>query len=148
MKILWYFVVFLDFFFNIVKLGEPKFMVSHTKSILIFSLLGTTRASRATNIFLWPKHFIFLSYHSINHYGCSCHHYHHCSSSTVATAPNGLRCHRINQHRLCPSPISMNVRQLLFRFLFREFLVNYCWLWGGTRTWLENWKTMKQRKGN
>ena len=39
-KILWYFVVFLDFFFNIIKLGEPKFMVSHTKSILIFSLLG------------------------------------------------------------------------------------------------------------
>ena len=37
-KILWYFVVFLDFFFNIVKLSEPKFTVSHTKSILTFSL--------------------------------------------------------------------------------------------------------------
>ena len=28
-KMLWYFVVFLDFFFSIVKLGEPKFTVSH-----------------------------------------------------------------------------------------------------------------------
>ena len=43
-KILWYFVVFLDFFFNIIKLGEQKFTVSHTKSILIFSLLGAARA--------------------------------------------------------------------------------------------------------
>ena len=39
MKILWYFIVFLDFFFNIIKLGEPKFTISHTKSILIFSIL-------------------------------------------------------------------------------------------------------------
>ena len=37
-KILWYFVVFLNFFFNIIKLGEPKFTISHTKFILIFSL--------------------------------------------------------------------------------------------------------------
>ena len=29
-KTLWYFVVLLDFFFSIVKLGEPKFTVSHT----------------------------------------------------------------------------------------------------------------------
>ena len=43
-KILWYFVVFLDFFFNIIKLGEPKFTVSHTKSILIFSQLGAACA--------------------------------------------------------------------------------------------------------
>ena len=43
-KILWYFVVFLDFFFNIIKLEEPKFMIPHTKSILIFSLLGVARA--------------------------------------------------------------------------------------------------------
>ena len=43
-KILWYFVVFLDFFFNKIKLGEQKFTVSHTKSILIFSLLGAARA--------------------------------------------------------------------------------------------------------
>ena len=27
MKILWYFVLFLDFFFNIIKLGEPKFII-------------------------------------------------------------------------------------------------------------------------
>ena len=43
-RILWYFVVFLDFFFNIVKLGEPKFIVLHAKFILIFSLLGVARA--------------------------------------------------------------------------------------------------------
>ena len=42
MKILWYFVVFLDLFFNITKLGELKFTISYTKSILIFSLLGCT----------------------------------------------------------------------------------------------------------
>ena len=29
-KMLWYFVIFLDFFFNIIRLGEPKFTVSHT----------------------------------------------------------------------------------------------------------------------
>ena len=40
MKILWYFVVFLNLFFNIIKLGEPKFTISDTKFILIFSLLG------------------------------------------------------------------------------------------------------------
>ena len=39
MKILWYFIVFLDFFFNIIKLGEPKFTISYSKSILIFSIL-------------------------------------------------------------------------------------------------------------
>ena len=39
-KILWYFVVFLNFFFNIIKLGEPKFTISDTKFIIIFSLLG------------------------------------------------------------------------------------------------------------
>ena len=39
MKILWYFVVFLDFFFNIVKFNEPKFSVLYTKSILIALLL-------------------------------------------------------------------------------------------------------------
>ena len=47
-KILWYFVVFLDFFFNIIKLGEPIFMISHTKSILIFSLLEAARAANAS----------------------------------------------------------------------------------------------------
>ena len=39
MKILWYFIVFLDFFFNIIKLGELKFTISYSKSILIFSIL-------------------------------------------------------------------------------------------------------------
>ena len=29
-KMLWYFVVFLDFFFSIVKLGKPNITVSHT----------------------------------------------------------------------------------------------------------------------
>ena len=53
-KILWYFVVFLDFFFNIVKLGEPKFTVSHTKSILIFSLLGVARDLQARDLHLQP----------------------------------------------------------------------------------------------
>ena len=43
-KILWYFVVFLDFFLNIIKSGEPKFTISHTKFILIFSLLEAARA--------------------------------------------------------------------------------------------------------
>ena len=47
-KILWYFFVFLDFFFDIIKLGEPKFMISHTKSILIFSLLEAVRAANAS----------------------------------------------------------------------------------------------------
>ena len=41
---MWYFVVFLDFFFNIIKLTESKFTISHTKFILIFSLLKTARA--------------------------------------------------------------------------------------------------------
>ena len=43
-KILWYFVVFLDFFFNIIKLSEPKFTISDTKSILIFLLLEAAHA--------------------------------------------------------------------------------------------------------
>ena len=29
-KMLWYFVIFLDFYFSIVKLAEPKFTVSYT----------------------------------------------------------------------------------------------------------------------
>ena len=37
-KILWYFIIFLNFFFNIIKLDKPKFTISHTKFILIFSL--------------------------------------------------------------------------------------------------------------
>ena len=49
-KILWYFVVFLDFFFNIIKLNEPKFMILHAKSILIFSLLEAARAANASTI--------------------------------------------------------------------------------------------------
>ena len=55
-KILWYFVIFLDFFFNIVKLGEPKFTLSHTKSIgvLIFSLLGVARDLQARDLHLQP----------------------------------------------------------------------------------------------
>ena len=36
-KILWYFIIFLNFFFNIIKLGKPKFTISLTKFILIFS---------------------------------------------------------------------------------------------------------------
>ena len=54
-KILWYFIVFLDFFFNIVKLGEQKFTVSHTKSILIFSLLGSTCFTHVSNTSLIYK---------------------------------------------------------------------------------------------
>ena len=45
---MWYFFVFLDFFFDIIKLGEPKFMISHTKSILIFSLLEAAHAANAS----------------------------------------------------------------------------------------------------
>ena len=37
-KILWYFVVFLNFFFIIIKLDELKFTISHIKFILIFSV--------------------------------------------------------------------------------------------------------------
>ena len=50
MKKLWYFVIFLDFFFNIIKLNEPKFTILHTKSILIFSLLEAARAANASTI--------------------------------------------------------------------------------------------------
>ena len=53
-KILWYFVVLLDFFFNIIKLGEPEFTISHTKSILIFSLLGVARDFQARDLHLQP----------------------------------------------------------------------------------------------
>ena len=35
---LWYFVVFLDFFFNIVKLGDQKFTVSHNFHVWSFCL--------------------------------------------------------------------------------------------------------------
>ena len=48
MKILWYFIVFLNFFFNIIKLDKPKFTISHTKSILIFSLLEAACAANAS----------------------------------------------------------------------------------------------------
>ena len=47
-KILWYFIVFLNFFFNIIKLDKPKFTISHTKSILIFSLLEAACAANAS----------------------------------------------------------------------------------------------------
>ena len=83
-----------------------------------------------SNIFLWPKHFIFLSYHSPNHCGYSYRQYHHRSSSAVATPPNGLRCHHSSQHKFCPSPFSMknclnlfhykssNVWSIIFKFYF------------------------------
>ena len=54
-KILCYFVVFLDFFFNIIKLGESKFTILHTKSILIFSLLEAARALHVQPMLVYIK---------------------------------------------------------------------------------------------
>ena len=54
-KILRYFVVFLNLFFNIIKLGEPKFTISHTKSILIFSLLEAARALHVQPMLVYKK---------------------------------------------------------------------------------------------
>ena len=51
-KILWYFVVFLNFFFNIIKLGEPKFTISHKIYInfLTTRAVLTTGAARALHV--------------------------------------------------------------------------------------------------
>ena len=55
MKILWYFIVFLDFFFNIIKLGEPKFTISYSKSILIFSILEAACALHVQPMLVYIK---------------------------------------------------------------------------------------------
>ena len=74
-KILWYFVVFLGFFFNIIKLGEPKFTISHTKSILIFSLLEA-----AHGLHMQP---MLVLYKSVNVHTVICIVHLLCSTFTV-----------------------------------------------------------------
>ena len=60
-KILCYFVVFLDFFFNKIKLGESKFTILHTKSILIFSLLEAARALHVQPMLVYIYIYIYIT---------------------------------------------------------------------------------------
>ena len=71
MKIFWYFVVFLDFLFNIIKLDKPKFTISHTKSILIFSLLEAACAANASLYNKSANARIVLRYCASNVFHCT-----------------------------------------------------------------------------
>ena len=67
-KILWYFIVFLNFIFNIIKLDEPKFTTSHTKSILIFSLLESRTCAANASINCKEKSLSLVTTYNINAY--------------------------------------------------------------------------------
>ena len=67
-KILWYFIVFLNFLFNIIKLDEPKFTTSHTKSILIFSLLEARTCAANASINCKEKSLSLVTTYNINAY--------------------------------------------------------------------------------